>query len=438
MDYFARLILFFCLCIAGHAFAAPCPASYAFYGYSLTGYAEQRSSVPGSLAAAQQWCTSVCGSNYQYQGGIQDGAQGVTGYCGFWSNGTWYGNRCQFTLSKVPQYIDQNNSVHSSDPGTCNPPVQCPLAGEVVAPAGTVFEAGNGLTNVVCLAGCEASAFLAAKDGGKNYVWGPIVSAGRACTAASGPATSEASSKCALGKCPGTINGQPICVPCSQTKQDTSASSSETAASAASGATPGSGQTTKHSGSSSTTCAGGTCTTTSTRVTENPDGSTETKTTTTERPQGDYCKENPKAGACVGSESSWGGACQAFICEGDAVQCAQARGAWELACQLKTEATNSTVQAGTGAISGSVDASVRDQLGMNTSQVFNLASYLDSTSLFGTAGACPSDVTLSLGIGSVTLPFASMCPQLNLVGVAMMGLAYLIAAFIVFRPGKGV
>lgn len=317
----------------------------------------------------------------------------------------------------------------------------CPSDGTQLPGAGmgTVFEAGNGLTNTVCLAGCEASAFMAGKHEGKNYVWGPIRATGRSCVTASPtpPGTAEPNPACPVGKCPVTLNGSQLCVPCSETKQDTKASSSETAASASSGATPGPGQTTTQSGSSSTTCAGDTCTTTGQQTVTKPDGSTETKSTTTTQSKGDYCKENPKAGACVGSESTWGGTCQAFTCDGDAVQCAQARGAWELACQLKTEATDPTVQAGTEAIAGTGEAAIKDQLGMNTSQVFDLASRLDSTSLFGTPGACPSDTTLSLGIGSVTLPFASMCPQLNLVGVAMMGLAYLIAAFIVFRPGKG-
>lgn len=314
-------------------------------------------------------------------------------------------------------------------------PAQCPPAGDVVAPAGTVYEAGNGLTNVVCLAGCEASALMAAMHEGRNWVWGPIISTGAQCQSA--PPVSDASPKCAVGQCPGTFNGSQICVPCNETKQDKSSSSSESSASAASGAASGPASTSTKDGSSSTTCKGESCTTTSRETVVNPDGSTDTKEVTTTQSKSDYCKDNPKAGACTGSESTWGGTCQAFTCDGDAVQCAQARGAWELACQLKTESTDPTVRAGTEAMAGTGEAAIKDQLGMNTSQGLDLASRLDSTSLFGTAGACPSDTTLTLGIGSVTLPFASMCPQLNLIGVAMMGLAYLIAAFIVFRPSKG-
>lgn len=317
------------------------------------------------------------------------------------------------------------------------PPNNCPVSGTVVQPSGTVFQAGDGLTNTLCLSGCQATAFMAAKHDGKNWVWGPIISTGSQCQPSSAPGTTEAVPKCSLGQCPGTFNGNQICVPCDETKQESKSSSAEAAASAASGAASGAAQNTTKNGSSSTTCKGESCTTTENQTVNNPDGSTETKTKTVTQSKADYCKENPKAGACTGSESAWGGTCQSFTCDGDAVQCAQARGAWELACQLKTEATDPTVQAGTDAIARTGEAAIKDQLGMNTSQVFDLASRLDSTSLFGTPGACPSDTTLSLGIGSVTLPFASMCPQLNLVGVAMMGLAYLIAAFIVFRPGKG-
>ena len=442
MDRLARLIAF---CVAWTL------SSCAFAGAALyPALTEQGSPDFPDIASAINyvcsWSTKTLDSctvtDHGMFGGdrlvqVRSTAHGPNEAVGSSSWVTGYRVSCSSGTANVQGFCSGDPCPTKGSGWTCGASTQCPPSGDVVAPSGTVYEAGNGLTSVVCLAGCEASAFMAAKQDGKNYVWGPIVSAGRACSGSSAPAAAPADPTCPVGKCPGTINGQSICVPCSETKQDTKASSSETAASAASGAAPGPGQTTTQSGSSSTTCAGDTCTTTGQQTVQNPDGSSETKTTTTTQSKGDYCKENPKAGACVGSESTWGGTCQAFTCDGDAVQCAQARGAWELACQLKTEATDPTVQAGTDAISQTGEASIKDQLGMNTSQVFDLASRLDSTSLFGTPGACPSDTVLPLGIGSVTLPFASMCPQLNLVGVAMMGLAYLIAAFIVFRPGKG-
>lgn len=448
MDRLARLIVWLAFC---------CPfCASAAVTYTVTQFGNGSTTFTGSggtvQAAADAWAANLNSANWArcrdtYGNVLAKYTVVVTGVSG---------TTVSYTLSApaVPNAsgcaaYSSSGTTTAVQSGTCPDGESqdgsgachkvCPTSGTQLAGMGTVFEAGNGLTSTVCLAGCEASAFMAARQDGKNYVWGPISATGKACTQgpAGLPSTSQASPQCGVGQCPGTLNGQTICVPCSESKQDTKASSSETAASAASGAAPGPGQTTTQSGSSSTTCAGDTCTTTGQQTVQNPDGSTETKTTTTTQSKGDYCKENPKAGACVGSESTWGGTCQAFTCDGDAVQCAQARGAWELACQLKTEATDPAVQAGTDAIAQTGEASIKDQLGMNTSQVFDLASRLDSTSLFGTPGACPSDTVLPLGIGSVTLPFASMCSQLNLVGVAMMGLAYLIAAFIVFRPGKG-
>lgn len=434
MDRFARLIVgLLCWCpLLG--WSASCPSSYwaaAQHG-SVSSWSGPLSS--NDLAARTAACKAL---NTAWQATSQfTTANGFyVSQCGYWQSGTWNlvgGTSVQVSVAKW--FLAPSGQWQQTDPGTCT---ECPSAGTQVAPSGTVFEAGTGLGTALCLSGCGASAFMAAKQDGKNYVWGPVVSTGQACLSGSAPSTSTPATQCPVGQCPGTLNGNQICVPCSETKQETSSTSAETTASAASGASPGAGQTTSTSGTSSTTCSGANCTTTTTQTTVNPDGSSDTKTTTTTQPKSDYCTENPKAGACVGSESSWGGTCQAFTCDGDAVQCAQARGAWELACQLKTEATDPTVQAGTDAIARTGEAAIKDQLGMHTSQVFDLASRLDSTSLFGTPGACPSDTVLPLGIGSVTLPFASMCPQLNLVGIAMMGLAYLIAAFIVFRPGKG-
>lgn len=442
MDRFARLIALLLFFASGAVLAE----STVYNGQTLyrvqpiyfhiQSNSSYQGASPSAVCSGSDWLnaqTSTCrtGSYVASSTGNDPGRCKITCTSGY-TNTYGIDYACPSGAVKINQGAVNWGCWSSTDPAN-----NCPVAGTVVQPSGTVFQAGDGLTNTLCLAGCQATAFMAAKHEGKNWVWGPIISTGSACQPSSAPGTTEAVPKCSVGQCPGTLNGNQICVPCDETKQDTSSSAAESAASAASGAASGPAQTTTKNGSSSTTCKGESCTTTAQETVTNPDGSTGTKTTTTTQSKGDYCKENPKAGACVGSESTWGGTCQAFTCDGDAVQCAQARGAWELACQLKTEATDPTVQAGTEAMARTGEASIKDQLGMNTSQVFDLASRLDSTSLFGTPGACPSDTVLSLGIGSVTLPFASMCPQLNLVGVVMMGLAYLIAAFIVFRPGKG-
>lgn len=291
-----------------------------------------------------------------------------------------------------------------------------------------------------CKGGCSVLLQSGWYDKASNTTWGyNWTQTGSACTASDVPVLNPTdpkvtdAQKCPVGQCPGTLNGQSVCVACSAPKEaGTTKDTTKEVNTPASGAS--SASSSSSSGSSSTKCVGDTCTTTTTTTTVNPDGSKSDKTTTKEQPKQDFCTDNPKSSIC--SSGTWGGTCGSFSCDGDAVQCAQAKGAWELACSLKVESTDTTVQAGTAAMAKTDESSIKAQLaGANTA--LDLASRLDSTSLFGTPGACPSDVTLTTGIGALVLPFSSLCPQLNLIGVAMMGLAYLIAAFVVFRPSKG-
>jgi len=70
------------------------------------------------------------------------------------------------------------------------------------------------------------------------------------------------------------------------------------------------------------------------------------------------------------------------------------------------------------------------------SDVFDLGSRLSEVPLFGSSGGCPSDVSVNVGGTSYTIAFSAMCGQLQVLGVALMGFAYLIAGFIVFRGDR--
>ncbi|MCM5681913.1 hypothetical protein M8A51_20485 [Schlegelella sp. S2-27] len=59
----------------------------------------------------------------------------------------------------------------------------------------------------------------------------------------------------------------------------------------------------------------------------------------------------------------------------------------------------------------------------------NLSSMIDPAPLFGGSGGCPSNVT----VGNYVLPFSRLCDYLPMVRAALLGFAYLVAAFIVFR-----
>lgn len=70
------------------------------------------------------------------------------------------------------------------------------------------------------------------------------------------------------------------------------------------------------------------------------------------------------------------------------------------------------------------------------SDTFTLSSRLSSTPLFGSSGSCPSDVSVNVGGQSYSIPFSMMCPQLRILGAALMAFAYLVAGFIVFRGDR--
>lgn len=101
--------------------------------------------------------------------------------------------------------------------------------------------------------------------------------------------------------------------------------------------TTNSSGTTQTSESRQTTCnAAGSCTTTVTTTTIVNGGSPSTSTSTTTQPKGEFCTENPGSQEC-GQQSSFSGTCgTSFVCQGDAVQCAQALAEQRAYCAMST------------------------------------------------------------------------------------------------------
>lgn len=241
--------------------------------------------------------------------------------------------------------------------------------------------------------------------------------------------------KCPTGQCPGTVNGQFMCVPC-KGKESSDSSSSENTTQTPNGASaPSSSSSESSSGSKSTECEGGVCVTKEKVVVVNPDGSTTEKEKETTESISDFCAKNPKAAICKAVEDGrWGGSCSGgFQCSGDAVQCAQAQAAWKSACAADVSGMSDQINTGSAAMA----AGAASGLGIpGGSDVFDLGSRLSEVPLFGSSGGCPSDVSVNVGGTSYTIAFSAMCGQLQVLGVALMGFAYLIAGFIVFRGDR--
>lgn len=250
---------------------------------------------------------------------------------------------------------------------------------------------------------------------------------------------------CKSGQVPytGTVNGKTVTVCGAPSK--TSGTQTETTSNSSSTTTNNNGtQTTSttntgDSKTTKTTCENGTCTTTTTSSSSSgggsgtSGGSSSSGTQTKTESQESFCKANPQALVCKQQdESSFGGSCGAFSCSGDAVQCAQARAAHDLLCEVKLSDTDPNVIAGKAGASGGLVPG--DHPGANgQTQAFALSSMLDSTPLFGTSGDCIADKTVPMMGQTLTLPFSRMCGALELLGNAFLAACFLAAGMIVFR-----
>lgn len=143
-----------------------------------------------------------------------------------------------------------------------------------------------------------------------------------------------------------------------------------------------------------------------------------------------FCAENPNSIIC--KTSSFSGTCDAVACDGDAVQCAMAREQAKRMCELIDKVTPLATIGIDATVAGDVPTGHPGALANVTSIG---VPALSDTPIFGSSNACPSDVTLALRFGTVTIPFSSMCTSLGLLGMALKGIAYLTAAMIIFRRG---
>lgn len=468
MAYFSRLIAsFLFLFISGHSFAA-CPEGYqcqpALVG--IWGPITEPTSCP---SAASIWgqAQSSASNTYVILGTLETSAQCRTNYYTV----DYYGVRSSdrqgsFRMDYCPSgwsfYWDGSKNLCRQERPPCaagetaNPETgvcekACPPAGHKEGDSGNAWETTSKVpANNLCIQGCSWSAGGTVPSvcaNGKCYYFGPFTSNGSSCTGQDGGSgapdvdppdqTPPDDAQCvAKGQCPGTINGTKVCVPCSSKEGTTS----ESGSSSGSG-TDSSGNSTGGTGTTNTTkettanCTNGSCNTTTTVTVTAPDGSTTTTTETESVPQKSFCAENPGHVVCKGEdEGTFGGSCASgFQCSGDAVQCAQAQAAWKSACAADVSGMSDQINTGSAAMT----AGAASGLGIpGGSDVFDLGSRLSEVPLFGSSGGCPSDVSVNVGGTSYTIAFSAMCGQLQVLGVALMGFAYLIAGFIVFRGDR--
>ncbi|MEK8084887.1 hypothetical protein WNB94_00590 [Aquabacterium sp. A3] len=300
-------------------------------------------------------------------------------------------------------------------------PSEC-LAGEQLA---TITD---GKAQYVCTLGCKYEAGFDTRGGGSYF----LVNTGQACDGSETESREnpedqpnpEADQQCQKGTCRarGEINGTPVdkCVPCNTVTTGTDKTgTTET--------TNENGETTTTStagtqSTSQTTCTGGTCTTTTTTTTTNDDGDEVTTTETTEQDKGSFCEENPNSQLC--KTTAWGGACGNYSCDGDAVQCAQARAAAELLCKFDTPADSAQVATAQQAIAGTLSGSTPDVISGAVGDFNTTNPYTAS---------CPGDIEVNVGgVATFTIPISTACPYIELIGWMLVAGATLAGARIAF------
>lgn len=196
-------------------------------------------------------------------------------------------------------------------------------------------------------------------------------------------------------------------------------------------------------------CKGDKCVVTQTKT---PVGGSTSTTSTTNVDRAQYCRSNPKTPVCnnvptggntggsgssgngssggggngngdgEGEEekSSFGGSCSAgWTCEGDAIMCAVAREQHKQNCKLFDESKPDPDYK--KSVDGSDDKSA-EALKSSATQVS--VSQLDQNGL-GWGRSCPADVSFEVVGRSFSIPFSKVCPILNVMALAALGLTLL-------------
>lgn len=259
-----------------------------------------------------------------------------------------------------------------------------------------------------------------------------VVMTGASCTGGNGSAPTY--DPCySQGKVAGTLNGQPICTGTAPTTSTTTKTST----------TP----TSTTNVSTTTVCDGaGSCTTTNVSSTTSggsgPNGTGPGSTvapgtpTTEKEDQPSFCTENPNSVLC--KVGTFGGSCAPGAepsCDGDAIQCAQARAAWRIQCDLTEEPTDAQYTLGKSIATGGADPVVTP---IDPSQVtaVDVASIVSNAAIQRTLSeSCIPNQTFVVAGHSFTFDTTLFCSFASVVGYLMVAASSVIAIRMVVSGG---
>lgn len=411
------------------ATATPGACTSNCYEYRAAGFLNWFNTAP---AACQSWT-----SYYGYP------------YVGAPLYGTPVGSRanCQYTQFGGTQSFEMTTRTRAPDPTVYTCPANSTLSGTSCTCNSGFVEQGSSCVDAQAAA-CQAlqgqSLYLtfnsavapgqtACDATGCNVTVGsPIIRArtptgatvsegegtftGTPCTPS--PATPASEPDTCVNGQPGQINGVDVCVPYSgsddvETIDESSKETNE------------GGNTTEETTSKHTSCTNNSCTTTTTTTTITNGGAPVVRATQETESRDDFCTKNPRAQQC--KESSFSGSCAAgFTCDGDSVQCAQARELYRLSCALQADSPEAALYA--------ANASANPGEASIPSETVNIGpGAFDASNALG-ASACLADLTLTVWGADVTLPLSDVCPALDYLRLLLLAVAWL-AAFRIVSVG---
>ncbi|MFZ5456264.1 MAG: virulence factor TspB C-terminal domain-related protein [Pseudomonadota bacterium] len=405
---------------------------------------------------------------------------GISGGRHFW--------RCRVQMSSDPNHVATLRSAYlntscdspntlNTDTGACTPP-ECPsgqvrntITQQCQPPCHAAGTAGGSayvspwttLPKAICRDGCKLNVggtghHIPWSNGTTLHVVNGLVHTGEFCSGDingegegngedetyEGPEDLDPISvtpeddppRCGAGQCPGEVNGVYTCVSCTDvaTPEKPVTTYDRKTETTTTGTPPNQTTETKTTDTKATHDGSGTVTSTTTTSTTKTDanGTTTTEEGKTEKKesQESFCKENPTVAFC--KNGKWGGGCDAFTCEGDAVQCAIAREIHQRNCEAAksnpyTDMTDAA-QAGTDNASTYIQAQ-KDAAALDVNARFSQS--LDASPI---AASCPASRSVALpGGNSLEISFEKPCEIAGWLGHFVQAFAYLFAALIVLR-----
>jgi hypothetical protein len=425
---------------------------YTVNGYQSTlGWYSSMGGIQGAWISYRNGLNSICSTNGSgaaresfTAGAIGSGYFEVYNTCGPYPDGTYqWQNMLQYvyTISETQTEYQCPSGWTLSGTSCTQTTYSCPsgytlngtICDQNLATAGTqgpqlCIPAAASPGNGACYNGTLYDFQTASNQfaiGGVQQWCGPTQSSGQACTGSTPQGVTGSPTSCPAGQVPGLINGQTVCLGAGDSNPVVSVETQTQTT------TNAQGQTTTARTTTTTTDRGSSGATTTTTTT-NPDGST-TSTTANANPGANrtemqrFCEQNPEVTIC--KRSTWGGACGAFACEGDAVQCAIAREMHQRNCALfDTETALSTL--GNQVASGADPQALQNPALEANRQTFSLPGSVSQDTFLTPGGLSDQQITVS-PLLTVTLPWSQLNYYLSLMGSIVVAFAMIFAARIV-------